>query len=205
MDQLFNIVVMLPLFIYLEAYLEIKPVVVEVALIPSLETCLVQFFIMLFMEDFFFFSTHVAFHTKAFYKYHKVHHDDKTTTTLTGFRGHNVEMVAQVILPALVFMKVASCYAPLHVSTIVIFQIFRLCEGNNSHSGYNFSWTLLGVLPFATSEGYHDFHHSHNVGNYASMFRLWDTLFDTNRWYKKYDKAREAKMTAALELDEKEE
>ena len=90
MSQLFNIVVVLPLFIYLEAYLEIKTVVIEPELIPSIETTLVQFSIMLFLEDFFFFSTHAILHTKMLYKYHKVHHDDKTTTTLTGFRGHAV-------------------------------------------------------------------------------------------------------------------
>ena len=71
----------------------------------------------------------------------------------------------------------------MHITTIVIWLTFRYVEGGNAHCGYNFPFSMLGALPFAVGEGYHEFHHSRNVGNFANMFRFWDMIFDSNKWY----------------------
>lgn len=51
----------------------------------------------------------------------------------------------------------------------------------DAHTGYEFPWSPLGItdLFFSTSE-YHDFHHSHNVGNYGAILVHWDFVFKTN-------------------------
>lgn len=33
------------------------------------------------------------------------------------------------------------------------------------------------------SAEYHNFHHSHNIGNYSSFFTYWDSIFGTNKAY----------------------
>jgi sterol desaturase/sphingolipid hydroxylase (fatty acid hydroxylase superfamily) len=44
------------------------------------------------------------------------------------------------------------------------------------------------------SASYHDFHHTHNVGNYSSFFQIWDTIFGTNKSYFKYlEKVKESR------------
>jgi methylsterol monooxygenase/4-alpha-methyl-delta7-sterol-4alpha-methyl oxidase len=55
-----------------------------------------------------------------------------------------------------------------------------------SHSGYRMSWSPFRVLPFAQATSYHDFHHSHNVGNYSSTLTFWDHFFSTNAAYFSY-------------------
>lgn len=44
----------------------------------------------------------------------------------------------------------------------------------------------MSFLPGKLDPEYHDFHHSHNVGNFGSMFGFWDTIMNTNKEYRKY-------------------
>lgn len=57
----------------------------------------------------------------------------------------------------------------------------RVAETIDGHCGYEFSWSPYRLLPLSGSSEYHNFHHSHNVGNYASFFSYWDSLFGTNK------------------------
>jgi len=84
-------------------------------------------------------------------------------------------------------------------------------ETADGHCGYEFSWSPYRLLPLSGmnffldfksfikgSSIYHNFHHSHNVGNYGSFFTLWDTLCGTNRHFFKYLANKEKKQLAAL-------
>ena len=74
-----------------------------------------------------------------------------------------------------------------HFSTWNLFGLLRLLETEESHSGYDFPWTMWRLIPFGTGAVYHYFHHTHNVGNYSSFFTVWDTVFDSNKdFYEMY-------------------
>lgn len=75
---------------------------------------------------------------------------------------------------------------PVHVSTAVIWTALRIYDAYNGHCGYMFSWTPIQVLPFCANDDFHDFHHSHNVGNFSSQLRIWDIICGTSRNYKTY-------------------
>lgn len=77
-------------------------------------------------------------------------------------------------------------YAPMHISTILIWGILRMWDANQGHCGYVFSWAPLQLVPFCANDDFHDFHHSHNCGNFASQLRIWDTLFGTNKAFRDY-------------------
>jgi sterol desaturase/sphingolipid hydroxylase (fatty acid hydroxylase superfamily) len=62
----------------------------------------------------------------------------------------------------------------------VSWKILMITEG---HAGYEFKWSPLRVMPFVADPSYHDYHHSHNVGNFAANCYVWDVLFDTNVEY----------------------
>ncbi len=83
-------------------------------------------------------------------------------------------------------MRVALLYGPVHISTLVSWFILRIWDANIGHSGYDFSWAPVQLLPFCTNDEFHDFHHSKNVGNYASHFRFWDMIFGTNKDFTKF-------------------
>jgi sterol desaturase/sphingolipid hydroxylase (fatty acid hydroxylase superfamily) len=44
----------------------------------------------------------------------------------------------------------------------------------------------MAFLPWKLEGDFHDFHHSHSVGNFASMLKLWDAVWGTNKEYMKY-------------------
>lgn len=77
-------------------------------------------------------------------------------------------------------------FGPVHVTTAIIWIILRMYDAENGHSGYIFSWTPIQVLPFCANDDFHDFHHSHNCGNFSSQLRIWDIFFGTNRNFKDY-------------------
>lgn len=70
----------------------------------------------------------------------------------------------------------------------------RLTETVDGHCGYEFSWSPFRLLPLSGSAEYHNFHHSHNVGVFASFFTYWDSIFKTNKEYFEY-KAKKEKET----------
>ena len=63
-----------------------------------------------------------------------------------------------------------------------MWRIMETCDG---HSGYEFPWSMFRLLPFSGSSDFHDFHHSKNAGNYSSFFTYLDTLFHTDKEYRK--------------------
>ena len=74
----------------------------------------------------------------------------------------------------------------VHFCTYLIWVIIRILETVDGHCGYEFSWSPYRLIPFSTSASYHDFHHSHNVGNYSSFFSFWDTVYGQNNAYNKH-------------------
>ena len=74
----------------------------------------------------------------------------------------------------------------MHLVTQHIWQTYRILENVDAHSGYDFPWSPFRLVPFSAPASYHNFHHSHNQGNYSSFFALWDTVFGTNHAYYKF-------------------
>lgn len=51
---------------------------------------------------------------------------------------------------------------------------------SEGHSSYEFPWTPFRILPFIYGSSYHDFHHTKNVGNYATSFYISELILGTN-------------------------
>ena len=79
-----------------------------------------------------------------------------------------------------------------HGHTAFLWSAYRLLATHDGHSGYEFPWSMFNILPFGVGSDYHDYHHSHNDGNYSSSFSIWDTIFDSNsNYYAKVKKEEE--------------
>ncbi len=79
-----------------------------------------------------------------------------------------------------------------------------MSEATENHSGYDFSWSPFKMIPFMVSTTYHDFHHSNNLGNYASHFIIWDYIFGDNKPYYEYMKRmKELKQTTTTKIKDK--
>lgn len=64
--------------------------------------------------------------------------------------------------------------------------VLRLVETSDVHSGYDFPWNPLHLLPGYAGARFHDFHHKNFTGNYASSFVWWDSLFGTDKEFKAF-------------------
>jgi len=137
----------------------------------------------LLVEDFSFYWLHRALHTPFLYKHiHKLHHQYKEPNSWAVEYAHPLEYT--FVNSTGLFLGPALLQA--HVYTFWIWLAIRLTEGVDGHCGYDLWFSPFRYFPFRPGANVHDFHHSHNVGNYCSFFTFWDKICGTDLSYKHY-------------------
>lgn len=127
-------------------------------------------------EDLTFHLCHRLLHWRVIYPYiHKVHHTYVTTIGIAAEYSHPIDFILGSVIPGSLGSMILGKH--MHFCTMLLWILVRIFETLDGHSGYEFSWSPYRLLPFSTSAQYHDFHHSHNVGNFSSFFSIWDTVF----------------------------
>lgn len=92
--------------------------------------------------------------------------------------AHPVEAFFSNVVPAVVGYKLMT--TQVHMATVAIWISLRVLESVEGHSGFEFPFSPFRLLPFHGSSTLHNYHHSHNVGNYGSLLNIWDTICNTN-------------------------
>lgn len=98
---------------------------------------------------------------------------------LIHFRQYGTKFLIQ--LPSVMGFVILGPKA--HCFTFFFWVSWKILMITEGHAGYEFKWSPLRVMPFVADPSYHDYHHSHNVGNFAANCYVWDVLFDTNVEY----------------------
>lgn len=132
------------------------------------------------LEDTWHYWLHRGLHYGPFYKYiHKQHHRYAAPFGLTAEYAHPVEVallgVGTVGIPIAWVMLTGD----LHLFTVSVWIALRLFQAIDAHSGYEFPVSLHHFLPIWAGADHHDDHHRYFTGNYASSFRWWDFVLDT--------------------------
>lgn len=155
---------------------------------PSYMTMFAQICLFFVCEDFWHYSAHRLLHYGWFYKHiHKQHHRYAAPFGLTAEYAHPIEVmslgfgtVGFPIIYAWIAMRNPSLNLPsLHLFTLSLWVTLRLFQAVDSHSGYDFPWSLHKFLPFWAGADHHDDHHHYFIGNYASSFRWLDYFLQT--------------------------
>ncbi|GMM36004.1 methylsterol monooxygenase [Saccharomycopsis crataegensis] len=147
---------------------------------PDYTTMLKQIAIFLFLEDLWHYVFHRLFHYSIFYKYiHKQHHKYAAPFGLAAEYAHPIEVMALGFGTVGFPIIYAYIFNGLHLFTVCCWVVTRLFQAVDSHSGYDFPWSLNKFLPFWAGAEHHDLHHHYFIGNYASSFRWWDYVMDT--------------------------
>lgn len=197
MLHLLNSLVTLPLALTLTLVLEgwQSPYDMSASNLPSpLQLAATLVFCML-CEDLGFHQTHRLAHWAPLYPYlHKVHHAYSTSVSIAGEYFHPLDFLMGVLIPGSLGGMLLG--KRMHFCSLLAWSLARSFEGVDGHSGYEFPWSPFRVLPLACSATYHDFHHSHNLGNYSSFFTFWDSLFGLNRPFFDHWAATHAKQKA---------
>lgn len=146
-----------------------------------LHLALSVFFCML-CEDFTFYWMHRLLHHPRLYAHiHKMHHTYNQTVSISAEYSHPLEFVLANLLPTAIGPMILG--PKMHLVTVFAWYAVRVGETLDGHCGYEFSFSPYRLIPMSGSAEYHSFHHSRNVGNYASFFSVWDTVFGTNYAY----------------------
>jgi len=137
---------------------------------------------LLYVEDIFFFLTHRMLHIPLLYKHiHKQHHEYDTTFAPVSEYTHPIEYFISNLVP-LALTQLSSVVgirllgSSLHIFVYFMYIMVRIANTNEVHSGVEFLWSPTRLPPFSNSASFHNFHHSKNVGAYASYTFIWDHL-----------------------------
>jgi sterol desaturase/sphingolipid hydroxylase (fatty acid hydroxylase superfamily) len=136
------------------------------------------------IEDFcFYFSHRTLHHPKIYSTIHKIHHENKVVFCLAAIHTHPVEYLMGNIFP-MIFGPLLLWHR-IHRASTFAWYFIRACETLDAHCGYSFPWSPFRLLPFQLDQDFHYYHHESNVGNYATFFTWWDTIFGTNNAFHK--------------------
>jgi len=82
-----------------------------------------------------------------------------------------------------------------HLSVTWMYLNLKLWQSIDAHSGYNWPFPVspFSVIASMDCAPAHDYHHSHNVGNFGGYFIFWDYMMGTDKAYTKHLKAEEKK------------
>lgn len=155
----------------------------DLASFPTPLQLALQVLICMIVEDFTFYWSHRTLHTPFFYKrIHKLHHKYLHSIALASENAHPVEFLLGNLIPVVVGPTLLGLITgQFHTFSFWFWVWTRIGESADTHSGYAFPITPFKLLPLASSTEAHDFHHSHNVGCFASQFVWCDRLFGTDK------------------------
>lgn len=179
---------------------------------PTTLTLVLQLALCCVAEDAAFYWAHRTLHHPALYPHiHKVHHQYYHSFTLASEHAHPVEFLLANLVPLVMGPNLwnGAAYffpslglAPMHTVVLWMWILLRIAVSVEEHCGYEFPWspmrilaTLPGPLALGASPGGHNWHHSANMGMYASQFAWWDALCGTDRAYKEWA-AKQEKVAA---------
>ncbi len=126
------------------------------------------------------YAWHVASHKYEFlWRFHKVHHSDKSFNTSTGFRFHVFDLFLEIPYKCLFVVLIGvDAYLVLAIETIQLFFIFF------HHSNLTFD-NEKKLSDYIITPSLHRTHHStlraEHDSNYGIVLAVWDKLFNTRK------------------------
>lgn len=180
-DTIFSHIVLLPLMVYFLYDLFILRGTKILSPLPPTSIILRDLLIALVCVDTFGYWGHRAVHHKSVYKYiHKQHHEYKVTVGIASVFANPLEDILVNTWSSLSGCLIMGS----HVVVLWIWLAIRVSEAVNSHSGYHF--LPYWLTDWFSAGEFHEYHHSHNIGNYGAFTTFWDKLMGTDVHFKQY-------------------
>ncbi|KAF2644870.1 C-4 methylsterol oxidase [Massarina eburnea CBS 473.64] len=164
---------------------------------PPVWKMAMQVAIFFVFEDSWHYWTHRAMHWGPLYKnIHKIHHQYSAPFGVAAEYASPIEVMVLGFGTVGAPIVWASLTGDLHILTMYIWIFLRVLQAIDAHSGYEFPWSLHHFLPFWAGAEHHDEHHERFIGNYASSFRWWDSILDTEAGAEASKRRRERKLAS---------
>jgi methylsterol monooxygenase len=154
-----------------------------------------QIVVLFIMEDAWHYWFHRALHYGPLYKaIHKMHHTYSAPFGLAAEYASPIEVMLLGIGTVGSPILLLGITGELHLFTMYAWIVLRLFQAIDAHSGYDFPWSLHNFLPVWAGAAHHDIHHEKFIGNYASSFRWWDYVLDTEAGAEAHKRRRDRKL-----------
>lgn len=134
-----------------------------------------MFLLCMILFDAWFYFAHRLLHTKAFYKYHALHHK---SVTPTAWSNDSIGVVDTAMSQG--FYAVVVFVVPFSPLILIAHRLFDHINGTIGHAGFEYfaSRTARYPSPMLCTT-YHDQHHAEFRYNFANFFSFWDRLLGT--------------------------
>ena len=175
-SPLFAYFILWPLFEYLQMPIR--------APLPSFGRLMFEFGICALVNDFMFYWTHRFFHSdpRIYKMFHAQHHRFITPISWAAEYASIPESIFANLIPTLTGLFMLKS----HLFTVTAWLLFAILETLDAHSGFKFPFSFWRLLdPVLLGPDGHDWHHSHNRGNYG-LFKFWDWICGTDLEYRKW-------------------
>jgi sterol desaturase/sphingolipid hydroxylase (fatty acid hydroxylase superfamily) len=152
----------------------------SVGLLRAMDDNPLKWIIAFLLYDFAIYAWHVVNHNVEFlWRFHKVHHSDKSFNASTGFRFHVIDLFLEILYKcAFVVIMGVDAYLVLAMEAIQSFFIFF------HHSNISFD-NEKRLSQYIITPYLHRTHHStlrsEHDSNYGIVLAFWDKLFDTRK------------------------
>ena len=137
-----------------------------------------SYFLVLFLQDGFFYATHRLFHLPKYYRWtHQSHHRSRQPSPWTSFAFDPIESLAQAM-----FLIGIVSLIPLHLVTIMAVLMTMTIWAVVNHLGMEnlpvrFPHHWLGR--WLIGPAHHTIHHEHQNQHFGLYFTFWDRLLGT--------------------------
>jgi sterol desaturase/sphingolipid hydroxylase (fatty acid hydroxylase superfamily) len=133
---------------------------------------------------------HRLLHHRLFYKrFHKKHHRFNAPSSLAAGFANSLDGICVFFIPNIL----GPILLRSHISVLCIQMMASIVVGVDEHCGYALPFSPYSALDAART---HDFHHSHNTGNYSpGGFIFWDWLCGTDEAFRQFNRDRAEKMS----------
>lgn len=152
----------------------------DFGLLSGLDNGPVKWLLSFLLFDLAIYLWHVASHKNEFlWRFHKVHHSDKTVNVTTGFRFHVFDLFLEILFKCIFVMIIGvEAYVVLVIELIELSFIFF------HHSNLSFEKEAI-ISKFIITPALHRTHHSalrsEHDSNYGIVLSIWDQLFGTRK------------------------
>lgn len=152
----------------------------QVGLLAAMDGGIAKGILSFVLFDLVIYLWHAASHRfEPLWRFHKIHHSDKSLNVTTGFRFHVIDLFLELILKCIVVVILG-----LEAYTVLICELVRMLFVLFHHTNVSFAgerWLSSILITPSLHRLHHSTVRSEHDSNYGIVMSVWDQLFRTRQ------------------------
>lgn len=149
-------------------------------LLSGLESGPIKWILIFVLFDFAVYVWHfIGHHSEYIWRFHKIHHSDKSFHVTTGFRFHVFDELMEVVVKSLCVVAIGA-----EANVVVVCEVIRMAFVLFHHSNLAIpgeKWlSYIFIMPYL-HRAHHSTLRSEHDSNYGIVLSIWDLIFRTRK------------------------